>query len=136
MSLQSWTEEFYPIPIDECKEEDALGHSLRKWVGFLRKNLKKHKVIIKEDPLGYVSIYQKDVNLYIPIIYKDTCALCKFYSKNNGQYCPSCPIVTEVTGTSCNDIWQRMSLGHNPKPMIRLLRKVKKVIEKKGKNNA
>lgn len=39
MSLETWKEEFYPIPADEVPESQALAHSLRKWEGLRKENL-------------------------------------------------------------------------------------------------
>lgn len=43
MSLQSWQDEFYPVEADQPQTQlDAARHSLQKWQGVMKKNLKRH----------------------------------------------------------------------------------------------
>lgn len=114
MSEQSWIDEHYPIPASEVPIEDALQHSLRKWVGARKENLKKHGV--EKPPFRYSS---------------RTCALCCHccvagpYVEGGG--CAPCPLF-KVRGAPCD---QRISKGVNPyrlytmrgdpEPMIELI---------------
>lgn len=43
MSLITWKAKFYPEPANaRMSKRDALLHSLRKWEGLTKENLKKH----------------------------------------------------------------------------------------------
>lgn len=132
MSLETWTKEFYPISADECKEEDALDHSLQKWMGLRKGNLEKHKVVRN----GKLVIQDKDFNLRIDC---DSCALCTHYLAENELIynCDKCPLSILRDFIPCDE-------GHSldespylyftdrgdPELMIAL---IQKAIEMKGK---
>lgn len=43
MSIKTWKEEFYPVkPRKSMTTKEAIEHSLRKWEGLRKSNLKKH----------------------------------------------------------------------------------------------
>lgn len=46
MSLETWKEEFYKIPAEECIKEQALDHSITKWEGLRPENLQKHGLFL------------------------------------------------------------------------------------------
>lgn len=84
MSLKTWKEEFYPITAYECEKEDALNHSLQKWIGMCTKNLKKHECHI--DEFGDVEDnYQAEHPLSIN---DESCALCVHHLEDCCETCP------------------------------------------------
>ena len=140
MSLASWKKEFYPSEANTIKTRiGAIKHSLRKWVGALPKNLKKHKVELREgrilEPRDYWDAF---------VFNSDNCALCQlyfdFYLSEGDDHCLKCPLYALLNNTRC---YGMVGLGEpdrpfellyddNPNPMIALLRKALKVEQKKG----
>ena len=114
MSADSWKEEFYSETAEDAAKRGvvaAVEHSLRKWLGALEKNLKKHEV----------------KNLPVPF-WGDTCALCHRYSLSGDPGepdCKKCPLFM-ATGMACDfpkspfRIWQ---VARDPRPMITALKK-------------
>ena len=52
MSLLTWMKEFYPTPADSLQAQKApAAHSLKKWQGLTRDNLRKHKVKVDDSSL-------------------------------------------------------------------------------------
>lgn len=126
MSLESWKAEFYPTKANSIEAmADPIGHSLRKWEGALKKNLRKHCV-------SFADHYVYKEGEGIPFAFTGwNCALCeRFYDEDelNTESCEECPIV-ELTGDDCLDAFSQSA--DIPMPMIRLLRKVKKLNEEK-----
>lgn len=135
MSIVSWMEEFYSkdavelANYDGVTDLDLVRHSLKKWQGALPENLVRHNV-------GYKShtIYQEDSEFYFD---RNSCSLCVFDNHSN---CRTCPILS-VTGKTCDigNFFCQGSMtwnnsGDTPEPMIRLLEKVKCVLEKTNDN--
>jgi hypothetical protein len=138
MSKKSWKEEFYPVAISKVKSEiDSIKHSLQKWIGLRKKNLKKHG--IEEGSNNYAYAY------WYPIwIDMTTCALCRnfcceeeyFNSKNNKGGCSACPLFKHLKErcdckkSSPYMIWEKRN---DPEPMIKALKACLKKAEKKNK---
>ena len=110
MSRRSWLLEFYPVPASKVPKDQAIAHSLKKWLGLLPRNLKRYG--LKTAPLRIDS---------------STCALCHHYIFTVG--CRNCPL-TLVRGAPC-DVplnWEHQSpyqawrLKQDPDPMIALLK--------------
>lgn len=83
MSVQSWYDEFYPLDPIDIPIHEAAEHSLKKWVGMLESNLKKHG--INPDTHG-----DEHGN------YLDTaCALCEHFQdiQSLNHPCKNCPLV-------------------------------------------
>lgn len=116
MSIETWKAEFYPVPASEVAAEDALQHSLRKWIGLREENLSKHGVTKKEAHVGGIA-----------------CALCKNYMVDSDPYsCGLCPIV-KLHGLSCDNLgspWWEWVEGYGPEPMIAVLQECIAVQEK------
>lgn len=110
MSEASWKKKFYPIDADLVDEEDAIKHSLVKWYGLRKENLKNHG--LSEPPI------------YIDA---DTCALCHHYD-NGFDSCWKCPLY-QFLGRSCasgvngGEYYCYMDYG-DPEPMIAALEMV------------
>lgn len=109
MSLETWKAEFYPIPADGVPEGEALAHSLKKWEGLRKENLKKHGLRTRFGRLG---------NIHIDA---STCALCHHYLHTAAGTCIACPLST-VYAVNCDE--QYMAWGHSrdPEPMIALIK--------------
>lgn len=90
MSLQTWKEEFYPVPADQCPKGEAVAHSLRKWRGLTDENCGKHDV---EKLYGRVGELRIDSR---------SCALCEHYYKRPNQDCSECPLALVRGGAPCD----------------------------------
>ncbi len=109
MSISTWKKEFYPTPASRCSKKNALAHSLRKWEGLLKKNLRKHGVTW-DDAWGLLNKSG------------DSCALCMRH-----RACVGCPIC--VAGLSCvtvgNDgLFDKSFDNTDARPMVYALRKL------------
>ena len=141
MSLKSWKKEFYPKSAKSLRGGDLVRvrHSLQKWRGLTKDNLKRHDV---ECVGGDVTEYDKEpdphygrfIKADLPID-SESCALCvKYFDKEaaSGERCYKCPLV-EVRGKPCDrpflnspfTVWQERS---NPQPMIELLEKAETML--------
>lgn len=144
MSLQSWLNEYYSLePFSEratCSDETAIQHSLKKWKGTLKPNLKKHSVQYRN-----YAIFDEAGNVFN--FYSNTCSLCYRYDRNttNRDDCFSeslkqvCPIV-RFRGYACDELPDRNygnkfnhttwdEVENNPFEMVKLLHRVKRFIE-------
>lgn len=117
MSIETWKVEFYPVPASEVAAEDALQHSLRKWIGLREENLSKHAC---ETNFRSVSSGQGE-RLRID---GKSCALCLLSYKEMEPGCEECPIV-KLTGMSCDSDkqspWWAWTNGEGPEAMIAVL---------------
>ena len=80
MSIDSWREEFMPIPARGCPTDDhsMIAHALLKWSGALPENLKKHGVSYENHA---VSDGSKSI-----IFNGTTCSLCYGYPDGLNSY--------------------------------------------------
>lgn len=131
MSLKTWKEEFYPIDANKVSKEDALAHSLKKWIGLRPENLRKHYVSVSG-----ISLYEVDLIEFESLeITGDSCALCCHHAT---MECEDCPLAKFRNGISCvketeNEIsspWWRFVYYCEVEPMITLLNRA---MEKYGK---
>lgn len=134
MSLKTWKKEFYPKEaIDAIKTElMATKHSLRKWRGLTKANLKKHGLVQTGD-----FIHKKNNFIEKLCIDDSSCALCCF---NEDSSCEPC-ILYKVRGKeSCGsqikdenqspfDLWKNIG---NPTAMIQLLKQAIKKLTMRG----
>lgn len=129
MSIKTWKAEFYPITANRASKADAAEHSLRKWTGLLKKNLKKHNLenswgmLVEE---GKASCFPIDTT---------TCALCRrFYNFDEfdeKHECGDCPLFKVRGDVRCDDPlksedyspFTHFSNTSDPKPMIHWLKK-------------
>lgn len=112
MSLQTWKDEFYPVPASEPMGEHKaqIEHSLRKWRGATKENTEKHGVFYEDH-----TIFDETDSTGKFMFGSESCSLCL----NNE--CHECPIV--LSGRfGCNYSYSeyRMS-GCDPTPMIAVL---------------
>jgi len=102
VSLETWKEEYYPVPASAVSREDALDHSIRKWEGLRPENLKRHG--LRRAEITRRTIVEKD-SLEGLDIDAGSCALCHHYEESGK--CPECPLYL-VRGARC-DTWVRES---------------------------
>ena len=132
MSIESWKKEFYPVDAKTVAEINNLAmfqHTLLKYKGARKENLKKHRVKIIN-----ARIFSERRSAYgYPFKFTDsTCSLCFAYHYIG--YCTSCPI--HKAGQDCNtvdDVPYQKFLDGDPEPMIELM---KKLIKKERIKNA
>ncbi len=113
MSIATWKKEFYGS-LKEASKSDvkALKHGIKKWIGLLPENVKKHGVFID----AFDNLIEKHSMIDSFSIDSSSCALCMRYDD-----CEECPIFPcESNHRAPYRIWQR---SHNPRPMIRVLKK-------------
>lgn len=129
MSLKTWKAEFYPVaPKKSMTTKEAIEHSLAKWIGLRKKNLKKHGITVgffRDAMFDDSSAKGFEIN-------GSTCALCKkFYNHDAENECEKCPLFS-VLGKACDDgdnddspfyLWM---LEKKPEPMIKALKKALK----------
>lgn len=127
MSIESWKNEFYPVPANQVVEADALKHSHTKWLGLLPSNLQRHGMEKHLDERHIGEIGQSSY-YYDPTAFRvndESCALCQHYYDDA---CRDCPLYL-VSGKTCDfypvdgklspyDTWKETN---NPVPMIRLI---------------
>jgi hypothetical protein len=128
MSLKTWKKEFYPIPASNSTKTGSIAHSLQKWIGLLKKNLKKHEVYV--DRIGYL-IDSNDESDFLPIDCA-SCSLCwHYYAKDSSIcLCYGCPLYIALGNKKCDleenapyTIWE---LTDDARPMINALRRALK----------
>jgi len=133
MSFKTWKAEFYPKPPNKrTTAVEATKHSLRKWEGALKKNLKKHSVRFEDG-----AVQDDDDFLAFD---GSSCALClRFYADLDSEPCMRCPLF-KVVGYGCgcgeeSDIYIDATEG-NPKFMVAALRKALRLVQRKSVNRA
>lgn len=140
MSLESWKQEFYPIEANEVSKENAISHSIRKWEGLRKENLKKHGVYVK----GSLSWLIDNIADKTFILRSSTCALCYLYYEgfSNTNQCLECPLYRIRNNVQCdekmkNEKYSPYSNLHDrgrngsPEPMIMWLKLAKYYEENK-----
>lgn len=134
MSLQSWKEEFYPVDASDCPKEDAIEHSLLKWVGLRRENRGRHDVGLD----GFNGVIEQSLKSGDRLgIDSVSCALCVVHLDRS---CGDCPLFL-VRGQQCDhrtqdeeasglsSPWTAWAVGRDPEPMIFWLIKAKEQVE-------
>ena len=139
MSLESWKEEFYPVDAEEVGVEDAIWHSLNKWIK--PENLAKHGLEMADPAKTWSTIWQIDDHSQRMNVSGDECALCACYhgdEDNDDEPCLNCPLAITRGGVPCDDSqedeehspWKEWSSYRNPQPMIFWLTKTKEQFSK------
>lgn len=124
MSVATWLNEFYPIPVSAVTKERALDQAILKWDGLTPENLAKHKCFLTS---GYVmSMEGIDIKFRIN---GTTCALCYHYIKKD-KGCTECPIPqrhkeASITEERCRTEYQIFWFIQDPNPMRQLLARAK-----------
>ena len=115
MSEQSWRNEFYPVPAGQCPKEDALAHSVLKWRGLLKRNLKKH--LLRLPPIS---------------VSAGSCALCQHWY-GEGE-CEGCSLAEYLErscyrNTDCASPYTAYMTNGDPQPMISALRATQNALQ-------
>ena len=136
MSLQTWKDEFYPIPAQDVAKDPVLAsqHSLRKWIGLRSTNLGKHGLHVLTRSIAENGDDSVRLN-----ISDSSCALCVHYYPRDETLqsfrCANCPLALAraVDGipVPCDSLgkgearspWGEWQSLHNPEPMIGWLMK-------------
>jgi hypothetical protein len=109
MSQETWRAEFYPIEASRVPSEDAVAHSLQKWRGLTKANLRKHR--LSESPI---------------LVDGSTCAMCQcFYNpllSVSGSGCSECP-GKAANGRACDTAYDTWSYSDDTRPMLRWLKR-------------
>lgn len=130
MTIKSWRREFQPTEADsKTALKSPAEHSLRRWEGFTKANLKKHGVVytlpLSETGCSLCFAYQNDL-LDDP----ENCLLCPLSIVRGNVPCSSARHEERVNPYSLF-----IKTG-NPRPMLKWLRKAVKYEreqKKKGK---
>lgn len=120
MSIESWKQEFYPVPAEEAATGNvaALKHSIVKWHGLRSENLEKHDVV----PVGTYCIGTTEYDSE-ELASSDSCALC-ILARDKCNRC----VLTKVRST-CGASWRNWILEQDPEPMIAQLEHALKTID-------
>jgi len=96
MSLKSWKAEFYTIDAKNVSEENAVAHSLQKWIGLRPENLNKHEVSFLAN-----NVIGDDSNILD--IDGESCALCVHHVHHvvAQNHCKECPLLVYL-GKTCD----------------------------------
>ena len=134
MSFQSWQKEFYPKPADRTSKASATAHSLQKWLGLTKKNLKKHQCKMVYGRVLSESGGGLDIDAA-------SCALCHHYFHYDRNDCGKCPLYLVRGSVKCDHTMATeerdpYGLGTNcdggaPSRMIFWLRKAVQFSQKK-----
>lgn len=144
MSLETWKAEFYPKKANETTPEEALDHSLQKWLGLLPENLTKHNVTLMELD-GFMAV--TDGSIRYTRINANTCALCHHFHDGSeldsdeledpSPQCRQCSLAKEREGFACDSEtdeemdeerrspWHAFYFDNDPQPMIYWLKRTK-----------
>lgn len=145
MSYETWRQKFYPVEAKDCREGDAVAHSLLKWEGLRPDALDDHGLEVRvsiftptifevhEDVVrDGVVVRNKHPALEIDGI---SCALCVHHAETG---CPNCPIVL-ATGKACDrwsedddetPVYMHFKETNDPEPMIHVLRQALDYVQK------
>lgn len=128
MSSKSWLSEFYPVEADDGSLKTNLQrvqHSLQKWRGLRKEELKRHNIKVVDD----CRLYTKRTDNFVLQVNADSCALCMKYG--DAWYCSGCPLTRVRAGSPCDKgrlsedqaPWRAWTYDQNPEPMIAALEK-------------
>jgi len=130
MSLKTWKQEFYRVSAQSTAHQSwkrCLRHSILKWTGLLKTNLKRHGLTVE-------GIKIKDSSENALEIDSASCSLCLKARQESIFMCTVCPLAEYLGGrcdavdTSPYSIWEDTG---DARPMLatlkRTLAKLKKV---------
>lgn len=147
MSLKTWKNEFYSLPIYALinpTDLECVNHSILKWSGALPENLKKHKVSYEDH-----EVYESSPSSTAFYFGGTTCALCNIYfedkdenecySEDKAEYCP----IVRLLGRPCDrkdnstkppteSIYDQSA--NVPEPMLNLLKQTRDYLIKEEKS--
>ncbi len=107
MSLESWKQEYYPVPADEVSKEDAVKHSLQKWIGLRAENRIRHGVQLYDGELTGTDTDELSID-------SSSCALCHHYLREvDDTSCTDCPLAAAL-GQSCDELGEPYNIFKGP----------------------
>ena len=114
MSLNTWKDEFLgeEYPSDPL---GALDHSIKKWEGLSKENLRKHNLV----QLG-TFIEERSNPSINERIGASNCALCIHFMFEGISECVNCPIY-KITNKYCSREYEQFVYQTNHQPMLDLL---------------
>ena len=129
MSLKTWKAEFYPVTAKQAAKKGdsaAIDQAILKYRGTFKKNLKKHGVF--KDGRNIT----ESVGLVVSLAFNTkTCALCVRHFED--EDCPTCPLRVAL-GCICDGrydgIFEDWRHDSDPRPMLKALRKARKMVQK------
>ena len=122
MTIETWKKEFYTKDAkSKMTKRQAVEHSIKKWNGLTKANLKKH-LVFKDNFSN--QIYDNEINWFS--INDESCALCvKYYEGALDEGCEKCPLFVSLGRPCANpsrfspyDDYYKKS---NPSKMIKVL---------------
>ncbi len=122
MSMETWKAEFYPVDAWKVPEDEAVAHSLQKWIGLRLENLEKHDVELAPN---FRVVHEPGTTIGLGIN-DDTCALCFHHyheSQDGTPICSGCPL-KKHTGLACGfaeSAWEDFVHYGSVNPMIEAL---------------
>jgi len=131
MSMKTWIKEFYAKPAKEVSKKNALAHSILKWEGLLKKNLKKHGLSKSEDDF----FIEDNQDNYFHID-AGSCALCEVHWRDaNYGSCGDCPLFKVRGDVSCarprgdedDSPYDKFVNSNNARPMLKWLKRAEKI---------
>lgn len=149
MSLETWMNEFMPIPAHTAallSEEEVVKHSIKKYEGLTPENKAKHGVFLDCRNLhDVVSQATRDVVDDGIFMGESTCSLCK-HAKikarekgKDGLHCEYC-LINEATGDTCTSAWVKAvdlrPETRDEKPLLDVLYKTLAFVQEKNEEQA
>lgn len=127
MALKKWGKKFFSVPAKEAATDirSALQHSLKKWTGLSKHNLKKYKLFHR---LGVPVITSNKFNECW--IDDHSCAMCQLYLAKNK--CNECPIYKSNGNAPCGEDdtpYTKWVDTGKAKPMIKALKNALKKLD-------
>jgi hypothetical protein len=115
VSLKTWVAEFYPVDTKDVPMDEAVAHSLKKWEGLSKKNMKKHSVWKVDQKITDRACHSLSIS-------DITCALCVHFKED---FCLGCPLKRHLGQVCCgmsDNPYGAWLYDADPWPMIRALR--------------
>lgn len=145
MSMRNWMAKFYPTPASRVTKDAAIDHSICKWEGLTKVNLKQFNIRVAGSMLFSTDSPADDPDLHIG---GHSCALCKVFGNNpaignhpainwhdqHARFCMGCPLALSRGGVPCDvrangetaSPWAKWIGDNDPRPMIVALKRAKR----------
>lgn len=128
MSIATWCNEYFPLPLQDYAYGEEPLQCLLKYIGLRKENLFKHGIILENGKLQDTIIEQSSLKTIEQSLLKaDTCSLCwQYYNSMKENPCEDCPLFLQEI-ESCDDpnsLYKKAKLHNNIEPMITALTKI------------
>lgn len=125
MSLHTWKKEFYPTRANaRMSVRKAIQHSIRKWEGLKKTNLRKHQMVVST---AYTRRIEDMLTGSIFSIDSESCALCQKFIEIE-HTCTHCPLYRQL-GHRCDELNGPYTVWPRKGP-YRMIRALKKTLER------